>query len=147
MSLKLHKESNTTIMKMAQWSSLTFIMYIHNQIGNISKGLDQTMSRSIPFLNISAIKNKVVYLLFSVTSLTIPSLSSDHFYRPLTDTWRPTLVNIWHPPAPPHIMRQHKWATSTLWMFRWVFKGDIQYQNLQNNLHEGNNSLIPHCFR
>ena len=37
MSLKLHRESNTTIMKMVQCYSLTFLMYIHNQIGNISK--------------------------------------------------------------------------------------------------------------
>ena len=56
MSLKLHWASNTTIMKMGRWSSLTFIMYIRNQIGDISKVLAQKMSRPIPFLNTSAIK-------------------------------------------------------------------------------------------
>ena len=44
-----------TIMKMGCFSSLTFLMYIHNQIGRISKELAQTMSRPIPFLNISDI--------------------------------------------------------------------------------------------
>ena len=34
-SLKLHGASNTTIMKMVWWSNLMFLMYIHNQIGNI----------------------------------------------------------------------------------------------------------------
>ena len=56
MSLKLHGESDTTIMKMGRWSSLTFLVYIHNQIGLISKVLTQTMSIPIPFLNIAAIK-------------------------------------------------------------------------------------------
>ena len=56
MSLKLHGASDTTIMKLGRWSILTFIMYIHNQIGYISKVLAQKMSIPIPFLNISAIK-------------------------------------------------------------------------------------------
>ena len=37
MYLKLHRASDTTIIKMFWWSSLTFLMYIHNQIGYISK--------------------------------------------------------------------------------------------------------------
>ena len=55
-SLKLHRASNTTIMKMGRWYSLTFLMYINNRIGHISKVLAQKMSIPIPFLNISAIK-------------------------------------------------------------------------------------------
>ena len=55
-SLKLHGESNTTIIKMVRWPSPTFLMYIHNQIGHISKVLAQKMSKLITFLNISAIK-------------------------------------------------------------------------------------------
>ena len=47
MSLKLHGASDTTIMKMSRWYSLTFLMYINNQIGHISKGLEQTMRRPI----------------------------------------------------------------------------------------------------
>ena len=44
MSLKLHRSRDTTIMKMGRLSSPTFLMYIHNQIRNISKGLAQKTS-------------------------------------------------------------------------------------------------------
>ena len=64
MSLNLHGASDTTIMKIGRWSSLTFLMYIHNQIGNISKGLTQTMVRTIPFLTFLPLKHKVVWFLF-----------------------------------------------------------------------------------
>ena len=56
MALKLHGESDTTIMKMGRWSSLTFLMYIHNQIGHLSKDLSSKMRRPVPFLNIAAIE-------------------------------------------------------------------------------------------
>ena len=56
MSLNLPGASNTTIMKMSRWSILIFLMYIHNQIGNISKGLTQTIRIPIPFLNTDSIK-------------------------------------------------------------------------------------------
>ena len=56
MSLILHSEINTTIMKIGRWYRITFPIYINNQIGNISKGVSQKMSRPIPFLNLSAIK-------------------------------------------------------------------------------------------
>ena len=56
MSLNLHGASDTTIMKIGRWSSLTFLMYIHNQISHISEGLAQTMIITIPFLNVPAIK-------------------------------------------------------------------------------------------
>ena len=56
MALKLHGESDTTIMKMGRWSSLTFLMYIHNQIGHLSKDLSAKMNRPVPFLNIAAIE-------------------------------------------------------------------------------------------
>ena len=55
-SLNLHGSNDTTIMKMGRWFSLKFLMYIHNQIGDISKGLTQTMIRPIPFLKKYAIK-------------------------------------------------------------------------------------------
>ena len=57
MALKLHGESDTTIMKLGRWKSLTFLMYIHNQIGHLSKDLSHKMSRPIPFLNIAAIES------------------------------------------------------------------------------------------
>ena len=56
MSLKLHGESDTTIMKQGRWSGLTFLQYIHNQIGHLSKDLSSTMAKEIPFLNIAAIQ-------------------------------------------------------------------------------------------
>lgn len=39
MALKLSGVNDIMIMKMGCWSSLTITMYIHNQIGNLSKGL------------------------------------------------------------------------------------------------------------
>jgi len=39
MSLKVQGESDTTIQKMGRWTSSTFLMYIHNQIGHLSKDL------------------------------------------------------------------------------------------------------------
>ena len=56
MSLKLHGHSDTTIMKQGRWSGLTFLQYIHNQIGHLSKNLSSTMATEIPFLNIAAIQ-------------------------------------------------------------------------------------------
>ena len=35
MALKLHGFDDTTIMKMGRWTSLTFLMYIHNQIAHL----------------------------------------------------------------------------------------------------------------
>jgi hypothetical protein len=56
MALKLHGESDTTIMKHGRWSGLTFLQYIHNQIGHLSKDLSKKMARPIPFLNIASIQ-------------------------------------------------------------------------------------------
>ena len=39
MALKLHGYYDTTIMKMGQWTSLTFLQYIHNQISHLSKDI------------------------------------------------------------------------------------------------------------
>jgi hypothetical protein len=57
MSLKLQGESDTTIMKMGRWTGNTFLMYIHNQIGHLSKDLSSKMSTHVPFLNIAAIES------------------------------------------------------------------------------------------
>lgn len=56
MSLKLQGESDTTIQKMGRWTSSTFLMYIHNQIGHLSKDLSSKMRTHVPFLNIAAIE-------------------------------------------------------------------------------------------
>ena len=56
MALKLHGESDTTIMKHGRWSGLTFLQYIHNQIGHLSKDLSKKMATPIPFTNIASIQ-------------------------------------------------------------------------------------------
>jgi hypothetical protein len=56
MALKLHGESDTTIMKHGRWSGLTFLQYIHNQIGHLSKDLSKKMATPIPFKNIASIQ-------------------------------------------------------------------------------------------
>eukprot|EP00957_Ditylum_brightwellii_P098777 7524520-Ditylum_brightwellii.AAC.1 len=55
MALKLNRQSNITIMKLGHWSSLTFLMYIHNQIGHLSKDLSSKMRTNLLFVNIAAI--------------------------------------------------------------------------------------------
>ena len=55
MAIKLSGNSDTTIMKHGRWSSLTFLMYIHNQIGHLSKDLTTAMDTPIPFLNIACV--------------------------------------------------------------------------------------------
>ena len=56
MSLKLQGETDTTIMKMGRWTSLTFLQYIHNQIAHLSKDISTKMSQDLHFQNISAIE-------------------------------------------------------------------------------------------
>ena len=56
MALKLHGQSDTTIMKMGRWTSLTFLQYIHNQIAHLSKDVSKKMSIPLPFLNIATVK-------------------------------------------------------------------------------------------
>ena len=41
MAIKLHGYSDTTIMKMGRWTSLTFLQYIHNQIAHLSKDISK----------------------------------------------------------------------------------------------------------
>eukprot|EP00957_Ditylum_brightwellii_P083175 6324225-Ditylum_brightwellii.AAC.1 len=53
MSLKLHGEEDTTIMKQRRWSSLTFLMYIHEQIAHLSRDITKKMNTPVPFLNIA----------------------------------------------------------------------------------------------
>ena len=55
MALKLHGYSDTTIMKMEQWTSLTFLKYIHNHIAHLSKDISKKMSMPLPFVNAAEI--------------------------------------------------------------------------------------------
>jgi hypothetical protein len=56
MALKLTGSSDTTIMKMGRWTSLTFLNYIHEQIAHLSADLSQQMSTQLNFTNIAAIE-------------------------------------------------------------------------------------------
>jgi hypothetical protein len=58
MALKLHGFDDTaTIMKIGQWTSLTFLQYIHTQIAHLAKDISKKMSMPLPFVNIAAIDN------------------------------------------------------------------------------------------
>jgi hypothetical protein len=56
MALKLTGSTDTTIMKMGRWTSLTFLNYIHEQIAHLSADISQQMSTQLQFTNIAAIE-------------------------------------------------------------------------------------------
>lgn len=56
MALKLHGFSEETIKKMGRWTSMTFLMYIHNQIAHLAKDASKKMSMPLPYINIAAIE-------------------------------------------------------------------------------------------
>jgi hypothetical protein len=53
MALKLNGVSDSTIMKVGRWTGLTFLTYIHSQIGALHTGLSQRMSTRIHFKNVN----------------------------------------------------------------------------------------------
>jgi hypothetical protein len=53
MAMKLNGIDRDTIKKFGRWSSDTFLMYIHEQIGAFSKGVSKKMSTHIHFRNIA----------------------------------------------------------------------------------------------
>ena len=52
MALKLAGESSDTIMRVGRWTSLTYMTYIHAQIGALAKGLAWRMSKQHTFHNV-----------------------------------------------------------------------------------------------
>jgi hypothetical protein len=54
MALKLQGETDSTIMKLGRWTGLTFLTYIHAQIGALNVGLAQRMATRIEFINVGA---------------------------------------------------------------------------------------------
>jgi hypothetical protein len=52
MALKLAGESSETIMKVGRWTSLTYMTYIHAQIGALAKGLAWRMLKQHTFHNV-----------------------------------------------------------------------------------------------
>jgi hypothetical protein len=55
MALKLQGESDTTIMRIGRWSGLTFMKYIHSQIGALNVGIARKMARRIHYINVAAV--------------------------------------------------------------------------------------------
>jgi hypothetical protein len=53
MALKLNGTDDSLIMKIGRWTGLTFLTYIHSQIGALHTGLAQRMSTRIHFINVA----------------------------------------------------------------------------------------------
>jgi hypothetical protein len=53
MALKLQGVEDSTIMKIGRWTGLTFLTYIHLQIGALNTGLAQRMATRIRFVNVA----------------------------------------------------------------------------------------------
>ncbi len=49
MAMKLSGATNSTIMRIRQWTLLTYLTYIHTQIGALSAGVAWKMSRCFTF--------------------------------------------------------------------------------------------------
>jgi hypothetical protein len=55
MALKLQGVDDSLIMKIGRWTGLTFLTYIHSQIGALNTGLAQRMATRIHFINVGAV--------------------------------------------------------------------------------------------
>ena len=53
MAMKLSGASDSTIMRIGRWTSLTYLTYIHSQIGALSHGVAWKMSQCFHFQNVS----------------------------------------------------------------------------------------------
>jgi hypothetical protein len=52
MAMKLSGASDSTIMQVGRWTSLTYLTYIHSQIGSLTAGLAARMSMAFTFQNV-----------------------------------------------------------------------------------------------
>jgi hypothetical protein len=52
MAMKLSGASVSTIMQVGWWSSLTYLTYIHSQIGALTAGLSRLMATQVRFQNV-----------------------------------------------------------------------------------------------
>jgi hypothetical protein len=52
MAMKLSGASDSAIMWVGQWTSLTYLTYIHTQIGALTSGLAWHMSTAFTFRNV-----------------------------------------------------------------------------------------------
>ncbi len=53
MAMKLSGASDSTIMRIGRWTSLTYLTYIHSQIEALAKGVAWKMSKCFHFQNVS----------------------------------------------------------------------------------------------
>ena len=53
MALKLQGVDDSLIMKIGRWTGLTFLTYIHSQIGALNTGLASRMATRIHFVNVA----------------------------------------------------------------------------------------------
>jgi hypothetical protein len=53
MAMKLSGAADSTIMRIGRWTSLTYLTYIHLQIGALSEGVAWKMSKCFQFQNVS----------------------------------------------------------------------------------------------
>ena len=52
MAMKLSGASDSTIMRVGRWTSLTYLTYIHSQIGALTAGVVWRMSTAFTFQNV-----------------------------------------------------------------------------------------------
>jgi hypothetical protein len=52
MAMKLSGASDSTIMRVGRWTSLTYLMYIPTQIGALTAGVAWRMSTAFTFQNV-----------------------------------------------------------------------------------------------
>jgi hypothetical protein len=52
MAMKLSGASDSTIMGVGRWTSLTYLTYIHTQIGALTAGMAWRMSTAFTFQNV-----------------------------------------------------------------------------------------------
>ena len=55
MAMKLNGATDSTIMRIGRWTSLTYLTYIHTQIGALSAGVAWKMSQCFTFQNVGVI--------------------------------------------------------------------------------------------
>jgi hypothetical protein len=53
MALKLQGVDDSLIMKIGRWTGLTFLTYIHSQIGALNAGLAQRMATRVHFIDVA----------------------------------------------------------------------------------------------
>ena len=59
MAMEVNGETDQNIKKMGRWSTDTFLMYIHEQISHLTKGISDKMPQPFPFFNVDGGTSKI----------------------------------------------------------------------------------------